>query len=183
MDRTIPDINLAMRLNSLDDLPFYPLPERYGWRFYVPGDIANWARIETSAGEFEREANAPVKFRRYFPEDEPLKNRMLFLTDKNIPFATATAWYDESDPAMGMLHWVAIDADHQRRGLSRPLISLAMRRLRELGYRRAVLKTQTASWVAIKVYHEFGFRPLLREPSEREGWRLVSEKTGIDLEV
>ena len=183
MDRTIPWINLYMSLDTLDDVPEYPLPERYGWRLYVPGDIGNWSRIETSAGEFEREADAPAKFRRYFPEDEPLKERMLFLTDGGAPFATATAWYDENDPATGMLHWVSIDADHQGQGLSRPLVSLALQRMRGLSHRRAVLKTQTASWVAIGVYRAFGFRPMLRDPSEREGWRMVSEKTGLDLEV
>ena len=183
MDRTIPWINLFMQLDSLDDVPVYPLPKRYSSRFYVPGDIQNWARIETSAGEFEREADAPVKFRRYFPEDEPLKRRMLFLTDNDIPFATATAWYDADAPAVGMLHWVSVDSEHQGKGLSRPLISLALQRMRDLGHRRAILKTQTASWVAIRVYHEFGFRPMLRGPSDREGWRLVSEKTGLDLEV
>ncbi len=183
MDRTIPWINLFMRLDSLEDAPVYPLPERYRWRFYVPGDIANWARIETSAGEFEREADASVKFRRYFPEDEPLKERMLFLTDIDVPFATATAWFDDADPAVGVLHWVSVDADHQGQGLSCPLVSLALQHMRSLGHRRAILKTQTASWVAIKVYHKFGFRPMLRDPSEREGWRLVSQKTGLDLEV
>lgn len=183
MDRTIPWINLYMSLDGLDDVPFYPLPSRYGWRFYEPGDLSHWARIETSAGEFEREADAPAKFRRYFPEDEPLRERMLFLTDHGVPFATAAAWFDGDDPATGILHWVSVDADHQGQGLSRPLVSLALRRLRELGHRRAVLKTQTASWVAIRVYHDFGFRPMLRDPSEIEGWRLVSEKTGLNWEV
>ena len=32
-----------------------------------------------------------------------------------------------------------------------------------------------------KIYHRFGFRPVLRAEEEREGWRIVSEKTGIDF--
>ena len=34
---------------------------------------------------------------------------------------------------------------------------------------------------AIKVYNSFGFVPWIREEGEREGWRIVSEKTGIDF--
>ena len=50
--------------------------------------------------------------------------------------------------------------------------------MREVGYRSAMLTTQTASWVAIKVYHRFGFRPLLRNRCEAEGWKIVSDRTG-----
>ena len=32
-----------------------------------------------------------------------------------------------------------------------------------------------------KAYHRFGFRPFLRAPQEAEGWRIVSEKSGIDF--
>ena len=95
------------------------------------------------------------------------------------PFATATAWHDHG--AQGRLHWVGVDAAHQGMGLSKPLVSLALQRLREVGYRSAMLTTQTASWVAIKVYHRFGFRPLLRKCCEAEGWKIVSDKTGIDF--
>ena len=101
---------------------------------------------------------------------------MLFLTDGGEPFATATAWHDHG--AQGRLHWVGVDAAHQGMGLSKPLVSLALQRLREVGYRSAMLTTQTASWVAIKVYHRFGFRPLLRKGCEAEGWKIVSDKTG-----
>ena len=104
---------------------------------------------------------------------------MLFLTDGGEPFATATAWHDHG--AQGRLHWVGVDAAHQGMGLSKPLVSLALQRLREVGYRSAMLTTQTASWVAIKVYHRFGFRPLLRNRCEAEGWKIVSDRTGIDF--
>lgn len=183
MDRSIPWIGLAMRLDSLEHLPTYPLPEAYGWRYFQPGDEHIWAEIETSAGEFETPEAGIVGFRRYYPTDEGLDGRMLFLTDGGAPFATATAWYGEDDHGMseGRLHWVSVDAAHQRRGLSYPLVSLALNRLRELGHETAYLTTQTASWPAIKLYSRFGFVPLVREDKEIEGWRIVGEKTGIDF--
>ena len=182
MDRSIPWISLAMRLDSLDDVPEYELPEAYGWRFFRPGEARIWAAIETSAGEFP-DVEAGLKgFRRYYPTDELLDERMLFLTDGGIPFATATAWFGDGELCReGRLHWVSVDEAHQRRGLSYPLVSLALRRMRELGHQSAYLTTQTASWPAIKVYRRFGFVPQIREAQEREGWRIVSEKTGIDF--
>ena len=156
LDKTVPLISLAMRVASLESMPTFDVPVPYGWRFYRSGDERCWAEIETSAGE-----------------------RMIFLTDGDSPFATATAWHENATE--GRLHWVSVDAKHQGRGLSWAVVSLAMHRLRTMGYRSAFLTTQTASWVAIKVYHRFGFRPVLRTEAEREGWRIVSEKTGIDF--
>ena len=183
MDRSVPWIGLEMRLDSLEALPRFELPGAYGWRYFRPGDEREaWAPIEISAGEFEDMEGALRGFRKYYPTDDGLDGRMIFLTDGDVPFATATAWFsDEPDDRLGRLHWVGIDEAHQRRRLSYPLISLALHRLRDLGYTRAQLTTQTASWPAIKVYHRFGFRPFLRAPREAEGWRIVSEKSGIDF--
>lgn len=184
MDRTVPWIGLEMRLDTLDNLPVYPLPERFSWRFFAPGDEAHWTRIETSAGEFTNTGDALKGFRKYYPTDDLLDQRMIFLTDGDVPFATATAWFADDMPgAMGRLHWVSVDAAHQRRGLSWPLVSLAMGCMRELGHACANLTTQTCSWPAIKVYHRFGFMPCVRSAEEVEGWRIVSEKTGIDFRI
>ena len=178
-DTSVEKVHLRMELDSLEQLPRHPLPERYGFRFYRPGDEIHWARIETSAGEFSRIEDGLRRFERDFPDKQPLPERMMFLTDGGVPFATVTAWF-EPDGA-GLLHYVAIDAAHQGQGLSRALTGLGMNRLRALGHRSARLDTQTYSWVAIKVYHDFGFLPVIRGADEERGWRIVSEKTGIDF--
>lgn len=178
-DQTVPMIGLAMRAKSLEGMPTFELPEEYGWRYFQPGDERLWAQIETSAEEFRTPEEGIKGFRHYYPTDENLDSRMIFLTDRGAPFATATAWFGEHGE--GRLHWVGMDAAHQGKGLSKPLVSLAMHRLRELGYKSAYLTTQTPSWVAIRVYHQFGFRPDVREEREIEGWKIVSDKTGIDF--
>ena len=178
-DTTVAHFSLAMRVDSLEDLPFFAVPERYGWRFYQPGDELFWARIETSAEEFKRPEEGLAGFERAFAAGGRLEERMFFLTDGGVPFATATAWH-QSDTE-GLLHWVSVDAAHQGQGLSKPVVSLAMQRLRKLGYRSAYLTTQTESWLAIRLYHRFGFRPVLRSEEERGGWKVVSEKSGIDF--
>lgn len=179
LDKTVLLISLAMRVASLESMPTFDVPVPYGWRFYRSGDERCWAEIETSAGEFLRPEDGIERFYNSFAVGGKLEERMIFLTDGDSPFATATAWHENATE--WRLHWVSVDAKHQGRGLSWAVVSLAMHRLRTMGYRSAFLTTQTASWVAIKVYHRFGFRPVLRTEAELEGWRIVSEKTGIDF--
>lgn len=180
-DSTVPMIGLAMRADTLENMPAFSVPEGISWRYFQPGDERIWAQIEMSAGEFSCIEDGLKGFRRYYPTDEGLDGRMIFLTENDRPIATATAWFGETDPGEGRLHWVSVAADCQGRGLSKVVVSLAMHRLRQLGYRSAYLTTQTASWVAIKVYHRFGFHPAPISERDAEGWRIVSEKTGIDF--
>lgn len=182
-DSSVENISLKMRADALRPGEGFALPEEYGWRFFQPGDERVWAEIETSAEEFRAPEDGVAVFRRYYPSDEELCRRMIFLTDGDAPFATATAWFggDGEPDTVGHLHWVSVDAAHQGRELSKPLVAMAVNRMVELGHRSAFLTTQTPSWVAIKVYHRFGFRPELRSEREIEGWRIVSEKTGIDF--
>ena len=180
-DTSIPKIHLAMHLDSLNALREHVLPEKYGWRFFEPGDGMHWARIETSAGEFACEADALARFRREFFTDDGLEERMIFLTESGVPFATATAWMDSAE--QGHLHYVAIDDAHQGQGLCRPLVYIALKRMAELGHSCAHLTTQTYSWAAIKVYHDFGFHPVPFHEDDEAGWKLVSQKTCIPFEL
>lgn len=181
-DSTVECIGLNMRLDSLSGVSPVRLPEKYGWRFYRPGDGREWARIWASAGGFASEEAALEGFYRDFENEELLFGRMIFLTENEKPFATATAWFDD-DPAgpVGRLHWVGIDAEHQGLGLSGALVSLTLDRLRELGHVMANLGTLTHCWVAVGVYHRrFGFRPVAKREREVEGWKIVSDKSGVD---
>ena len=94
-DQSVPMIGLAMRTDALDHLPEFELPAEYGWRYFQPGDERLWADIETSAGEFRTQEDGIRGFRRYYPTDDGLDERMIFLTDHGVPFATATAWFGE----------------------------------------------------------------------------------------
>lgn len=179
-DSAVEIIGLAMKTDSLESFQRFQLPEQYGRRFYQPGDEIHWAEMWVSAGGFGSIEEALKTFHNDFPDTEPLKQRMIFLTDGGKPFATATVWFGD-EPGQGRLHWVCVDAQHQERGLSRILISMAMEHCRELGYTSACLLTQTPCWVAIRMYHRFGFYPQIREERDRDGWKIVSEKSGIDF--
>jgi GNAT superfamily N-acetyltransferase len=103
----------------------------------------------------------PKLFRsQYRGDEEALAKRQLFLLNSDgTPIGCATAWtYDGfRDPSYGRIHWVALLPAYQGAGLSKPLLSLACRRLRELGHTRAYLTTSWTRPVAIALYRQFGF--------------------------
>ena len=76
---------------------------------------------------------------------------------------------------------MCIDEAHKNQGLSRVLIELALYRCHELGCKYAYLLTNTPNWVAIRMYHRYGFRAEPRSDRDLVGWKIVSEKTGIDF--
>ncbi|MBQ9952038.1 MAG: GNAT family N-acetyltransferase [Clostridia bacterium] len=177
-DSSVKVMGLAMKAGSLPELPEITVPEPYGWRFYQPGDEKHWADMWVSAGAFRTVEDALRTFANDFPDKDALTGRMIFLTDGGVPFATATAWFGETQDE-GRLHWVCIDEAHQGQGLSKILIALALRLCGRLGYKSACLLTQTPCWVAIRMYRRFGFAPQIRSDADREGWQIVSEKSGV----
>ena len=180
-DRSMPDIHLEMRLPRLSQVPPAPLPRGYRLRTYRPGEEEAWARIETAAGEFDDVAAGLRGFAIYFRRDALLlPDRMFFAVDgEDRPVATATAWFSGE---RGMLHWVAVHGDHQGEGLARPVIAAALGRLHDLGYREVGLGTQPPSWVAIRLYLEYGFRPVWKDdPAVIAGWEAVYRKIGKEF--
>lgn len=182
-DTTMPCASLEMRTNLTGArYPECVPPAPYALRTYRNGDDLAWCAIETTAGEFANVQDAMARgFNVYFRPDELLlEGRMVFAVDeKDMPVATATAWFDGGK---GLLHWVAVHNEHQGRGLARPVIAAAMRSMQEKGYKQAVLHTQPQSWVAIRLYLEFGFRPVWKDDEKViAGWEAVYRKLGKEF--
>ena len=59
------------------------------------------------------------------------------------------------------------------RKLARPLMQ--NKRLQSF-HDKAYLTSQTTSWIAIKIYLDFGFVPLLESADCRDAWRLLALK-------
>ena len=168
---------------SLEDLPARELPEGYRLETWAAGDREAWIAIEQSARELrDREQGLKVWEQYFGGHERELPGRMYFvLNAAGEKVATATAFYDirrGDDGVTGVLHWVAVRREEQGRGLSKPLILHVLRRMAELGYTRAVIPTQTTTWLACKVYLDLGFRPIPRNAERcRDGWRIVRRLT------
>ncbi len=181
MDKTkVPYFHLAMDLDDVERVPVLKLPPGFAVSHYEPGDEAAWARIETAAGEFSDQGKALAHFEREFGGRElEMSERCLFLrAPGGDAIGTSTAWYGErGGRVIGRLHWVAIVPAFQGRGLAKPLVSASMALMRGR-HRSAYLTTQTTSWIAVKVYLDFGFRPAFDQPDSERAWAVVAELLG-----
>lgn len=176
--------NYPIRLvrDDLENIPHYDLPEGYSFRFYRGDeDIDVWIDIEKSAKEFISHSEGVRNFEAYFGKyKELLYNRMLFVVAPNgEAVATATAYFEPWDEkSVGWLHWVAVRKEYQGKALSRPLISKTLNTLKELGYKKAKVPTQTTTWVAAKLYLDFGYYPEPQNAVESEyGYRILNTLT------
>ncbi len=172
----VPYFHLTMALDDLAAVPALSLPPGYATRAYAPGDERHWARIEHEAGEFPDDAKALEHFAKEFGghEDEMTERCLFLCAPDGSPIGTTTAWYGEHGGAtIGRLHWVAIVPAHQGRGLAKPLVAVALARMRRW-HSHAYLTTQTTSWIAVKVYLDFGFRPVFDRSDSAEAWALMA---------
>jgi len=182
-DSRIRYCSLLMETDDLDNIPEYALPQGYRFVFYQPGDRDAWIAIEQSAKELTDHDHGVRTWQRYYGHVEhDLHERMIFIENaQGEKVATATAYYDANGdlpPQRGMVHWVAVRRDHQGKGLARPLISQVLKVMKLRGHREAMLHTQTTSWVAVRLYLHFGFRPTPENAEEsRDGWRIIRALT------
>ncbi|TVR61894.1 MAG: GNAT family N-acetyltransferase [Spirochaetaceae bacterium] len=173
---TIEHIPVVMVREHMRDLPAFELPSGFTYRYFTEGDESHWAEIETRAGEFPNPADARAHFSKEFgAHTDEMRSRCVFIVDETTskPVGTATAWHGEWDGVeQGRLHWVGLVPELHGRGLGKAIVSLAMHRMASL-HTRAYLTTQTTSFVAIKIYLDFGFTPVLKTAEDRRGWDLV----------
>ncbi len=168
---------------ELDNIPRYKLPDGYRFVFYKEGDARAWIDIEVSAKELSDRKEGERVFEKYYgAHKSELPRRMVFIeTDKGEKVATAAAFYDVfgyDTSGDGWLYWVAVRREHQGKGLSKPLISHTLEILRSLGYTHAKIHTQTTTWLACRIYLDFGFRPILQNAvSSKAGWEIVNALT------
>lgn len=183
LDKRIPYYHLELERELTDDIPVYPLPDGYRFVPYTPGDEMSWVQIERSAKEFDTDAKGFEIWNTYFrPIEATLPARQIYIeTGDSSKVATAStfSYHPEKDaPGVGWVQWVSVRRDQQGKGLARPLISRILQIMRDLGYKVAKIPTQTTSWVACKLYMDFGFQPTEESARESEGgWCILKTLT------
>ncbi len=175
---TFDDQFFHMARDGFDDIPTYALPAGYRFRAYELGDDTAWIAIQRATEPF-LDIPADLFEQQYGMNRPALHDRLWFVEDTNgTPVASISAWWekDHTDPNdRGRIHWVVVHPEHQRRGLTKPMMTRALLRLAE-SHPSAMLGTSSGRPWAVKVYLDFGFHP---EPAELEnpeivqGWRDV----------
>ena len=171
-------MQLVMVKENLEDLPPVVLPDGYSIRHFLPGDEHHWENIlNKSFGE----SNPPRSFDQIMGMDASCSpERVLFVTYKDIPIATASAWYIPSKGLKtGYVHYVGICPEHSGKKLGY-LVSLAvLHRFVYEGRTRAVLQTDDFRVPAVKTYLQLGFQPFLVEEDQRQRWSNVINNNGF----
>lgn len=160
---------------TLANLPGWALPEGYRLRTFHAGDEQAWVALHVDADPYFTANDA--HFPQQFEENRAaLTDRMFFVeTAAHEVVGSITAWWidDWRDSGeWGQIHWVVVARAHQGRGLAKPMMAHALRRLAR-DHSRALLDTYTARTWAIKVYLDCGFLPDpagLAKGEERQAW-------------
>ncbi len=172
-------IPLTMIRSDTENIPLFDLPEGYSIRNFKKGDQHTWAEIETAAGEFKTTDEALQRFNEEFgPYIKEFEQRSLFLVNmQGNCIGTGTAWYNNNfkGERYGRVHWAGIYLEYQGKNLAKPLVSAVMNVLKQ-HHTILYLTTQTTSYKAVKIYLDFGFKPLIESDLDREGWELLSKK-------
>ena len=163
LDKSIPFAKLKMVRRAGTPVPVFPLPDGFKYVFFRDGDETDWARMETSVGEFDSEFAALLRFKEDFiPYTDELYRRLLFIETKDgKKVATANAWWSfVDDERRAWLHWVSVEAGYQGLGLGKAIVSRVTQLLEEIeGDVDFYLSTQTWSYKAIDIYLKCGYEP------------------------
>lgn len=177
MDKTLKYYPLIMKYDDLSDYKKYDLPSGFRYQFYKPGDEEEWINIHIESGEFTDEEEASCHFHEYYDDfiDE-LSKRLVFIVDtetgEKVGTATISIFNDSEYGLNGTVDWVAIKKKYQGKGLAKPLISKFMDIALINGHDNLILHTQTHTWLAAKLYLDYGFEPVFKD--DMEGWKLLN---------
>ena len=165
------NIGVRMIREHMEDIPDISFPAGFGVRNFRPGEGHIWTRIQRAAETFF-EIKDDLFQHEFGKNLTGLEDRSFFvITDDGEEVGSITAWWnpDWRGKEWGMIHWVAIHPDYQGRGLAKPAMTVAMKRLKQ-SHDRSFLGTSTARVIAIKVYLDFGFCPDLESNNSQEAW-------------
>jgi GNAT superfamily N-acetyltransferase len=187
MSDGVKNVSVHMIRDDVANFPIYELPTGYRFRMYRDGDDVTWTELHIAAEPYIQVTPA-LFVREYDADRDALPDRMFFVeTAAGEPAASISAWWehDRHNPMeRGRIHWVVVHPDHQRRGITKPMMTRAMQRLAE-SHPSAMLGTSTGRIWALKVYLDFGFYPdpaeLESKPEVADAWRQVQDQLNHPL--
>lgn len=180
IDNTIKYYELLMYYKDTNINLNYQLPEGFHFEYYKPGDEEDWINIHIESGEFTSKERGLKYFHDFYDSfiDE-LDKRCIFIvediTNEKIGTATVSLLKEKEYGYDATIDWVAIKKRYQGKKLSKPLISKFIEIAHNLGHKELLLHTQTTTWLAAKLYLDYGFEILNKE--EIMGWSILKTLT------
>lgn len=178
IEKTLEYHELIMTLDDLNEVPAYSLPSGYRFaRFETSADIDDWINMHISTGEFTSKVKAREYFHEFFDKFYgELPKRCIFVTNsKDEKIATATLSPADEYGYKCVIDWFAIRKDYQGKHLSKPILCKLVNLAKELNCDKILLHAQTHTWLAAKIYLDFGFEPLVLD--DKKGWQILKTLT------
>ena len=164
----MPDVQLCMKRQNLNDLPELVIPEGYELRTCQPGDETAWAEImnsgigEWTAEKCREELTSKPQF---------LPGGLFFMTCHGRPIGSACAYRNSPDQwKEGYVHMVCVLPEHRGKQIGYLLTLAVLHYFRGRGFTHAVLQTDDFRVPAIKSYLRLGFEPLITDESHPDRW-------------
>lgn len=154
------------------EIPNYPLSKEYRFRKFKEGDELAWIEV-CKQGLVDDIYTIKDFYNKFLAEAGVDKDSIFFIINQNDDVvATATA-RKTNDPTKGIVHMVSVRPDFRGKKLSRPIMMQVMRCFYDTGYESVSLTTDDWRIAAIKIYVDFGFKPILYESDMLTRWEKV----------
>ena len=163
---------------ELKNIPNYILPSGFTFCFWDNDKlIDDWIKIHIDTGEFNCIEEAYKIFHSFYDNFyTELSSRCLFIKDSNGEIvATSTVSPADEFGYNCVIDWFAISPKAQGKKLSKALLTKTLNVAKSLGYDKILLHTQTHTWLAAKIYLDFGFEPF--ENQNTKGWDILKTIT------
>jgi GNAT superfamily N-acetyltransferase len=160
-EEEIPDYNIFMMCEQLNERAITKMGEDYSVRNCKPNELNIWKRFHFDTIDLANEYEGFISqyFKETYGHNETLFfEKTLFVCDKqDTPVATCSNWkaYDK----FNTIQWFKTLKNYEGKGLGRALFSVIMKKFSEKDY-PIFLHTQPSSFHAIKLYSDFGFHLL-----------------------
>ena len=164
-------INISMFQPNLDNIPQHDLPDDYLMRPYQSGDIRYWLDFHIPLFDAEY-ITEDLFWDEYGRDEDVLSQRQFYMMHGDKVIGSISAWFGDEHRGkqLGRIHWVIIRDDYQGKGLSKPLMSFACEKLKQLGHQQAYLTTHSDLIPAISLYLKFGFEPEINSEQDQLAW-------------
>lgn len=178
IEKTLKYYELLMIKDIRKQINPIPLPDGFSFVFWDNDNCINdWVNIHIETGEFNSLQNAFNFFHDFYDNFyAEISKRCIFIVNKKgEKIATATVSPTREYGYNCAIDWFAISPKAQGLQLSKPLLSKVISIAKELGYKDILLHTQTHTWLAAKIYLDFGFTPYKTQGNQ--GWDILKTIT------
>ena len=165
---------LFMRHPDLSKLPPLDIPAGFTIKTHTDDMVEKWENIIYKAFGSKFDFQQCIVNGRAVGHYNP--EHVLYLMDGKKIVATATAVERDDYPGEGWFRMIASDPEVRGKGLGKLICLAALYRLKERGYKSAVLSTDDDRLPALKTYLSLGFKPIYFHESHEDRWNNVIEK-------